>query len=81
MTATLATTQTRTRKMKDIKYWIADFMFSKELDESYEMGIREGQRATGWAITNQLQRLHDNANKTNQPGIKAALDNLKGLFE
>jgi hypothetical protein len=32
--------------ISEIKYWIADKLFAKELDDAYFMGIREGARMT-----------------------------------
>lgn len=30
--------------MKELRYKIADWLFARELDEAFDMGIREGQR-------------------------------------
>lgn len=30
--------------MTELRYWIADRFFTRELDEAFSMGIREGQR-------------------------------------
>lgn len=42
------------RNWSDFKYEVADFLFAKELDEAYEMGIRLGAESAAKIISFQV---------------------------
>jgi hypothetical protein len=60
--------------MKELKYRIADWLFGRELDEAFEMGIREGQRRQKVRINNALDLTLENVAKTNQKGYMIAME-------
>ena len=37
-------------RWRELKYWIADHLFEYELDEEFELGIKEGQNRTASTI-------------------------------
>jgi hypothetical protein len=55
--------------MKELKYKIADLLFSKELDETFQMGIREGKAQQGSIIRVSLEY---QKNRSRQHGITKA---------
>ena len=64
------------RVFKNVKRAIAEWLFESELDEDYQLGIFEGSRATKLTIRLQLVMLRDQAPKSKQAGIQAALDQI-----
>jgi hypothetical protein len=60
--------------MKELKYRIADWLFGRELDEAFEMGIREGQRRQKVRINNALELTLECVAKTNQKGYMIAME-------
>jgi hypothetical protein len=62
--------------MKKLKRFLVELMFEQELDEDYWMGIAEGSERTKATIRLQLIQLRDQAPKSKQAGIQAALDQL-----
>ena len=57
---------------------IAEWLFERELDEDYELGTRYGGEMARKSFRLQLQILHDQATKKDQPGIQKAIDQLGG---
>lgn len=64
----------------EIKYWIADKLFQNELDEAFEMGIREGRKRHTHYLAAQLQAAASVAPKTRQPGLVDALEIVRKLY-
>lgn len=62
--------------MRKVKRFLAEWLFESELDEDYWMGIGEGSRSTKATIRLQLIQLRDQAPKSKQSGIQAALDQI-----
>jgi len=58
----------------DIKYFIADKLFSKELDEAYAMGIREGANVMHKDILFNLKTARLNMTKTRKEGFAKAIE-------
>lgn len=54
----------------------AEWLFERELDQDYWMGIGEGSRATKATLRLQLIQLRNQAPKSKQAGIQAALDQI-----
>jgi hypothetical protein len=64
----------------EIRYQIANFLFFQELEDAYNMGIREGQEAgMKWSAT-YLQVFSNTAPKSEQAGLAAAIKKLKEVF-
>lgn len=59
-----------------IQRGIAEALFANILDEDYLMGTRYGAEMARKSFKIQLQLLHDQATKKDQPGIRKALDQL-----
>jgi hypothetical protein len=64
--------------MRDIKYWIADLLFSRELDEDYAMGCREGERVSRLVMAEHLRRIKLSAPKGTHAGLDLAIEEIKG---
>ena len=64
--------------MKKLTRAIAEWLFERELDEDYELGTRYGGEMARKSFRLQLQILHDQATKKDQPGIQKAIDQLGG---
>lgn len=62
--------------MQKLTRFLAEWLFERELDEDYELGTRYGGEMARKSFQIQLQLLHDQANKKNQPGILKALEQL-----
>jgi hypothetical protein len=62
--------------MNKIRRFLAELMFEQELDQDYWMGIAEGSERTKAIIRLQLIQLRDQAPKSKQAGIQAAIDQL-----
>jgi hypothetical protein len=65
---------------KEIKYWIADKLFEDELDEAFELGIREGGRRKIIQAQAHLSKIREDHSKSAQGGIDAAHTVLGKLF-
>lgn len=59
--------------MLPLKEQLSEIFFERELDEAYEMGIREGVRRTLWSITQQADAFREDLTKTQQIGLDRAL--------
>lgn len=71
-----------TREMlKDIKYEIADKLFKKDMDEAFEMGIREGAtfatRKINFEASLQLDKIQ--MTKTEKKGYLKALQVIEDM--
>lgn len=66
--------------MKELKYRIADWLFQNELDEAFEMGIREGQRRQKNTIITRLELTLETVAKTNQKGYKIAMEVVEDVI-
>lgn len=69
--------------MLPIKEQLSEIFFERELDEAFEMGIREGVRRTLSTIKMQAQVTRPDLTKTQQVGLDRALwlmDNEKKRY-
>jgi hypothetical protein len=55
---------------------MVEVLFERELDEDYELGTRYGAEMARKSFRMQLQLLHDQAAKKDQPGIAKAIAQL-----
>ena len=62
----------------EFKYWIADKLFERELDEAFEMGLREGARRQRVSTLTDLRTQLETAPKSNHPGINLVIELLGG---
>ena len=62
--------------MQKLTRFLAEWLFERELDEDYELGTRYGGEMARKSFRLQLQLLHDQASKKEQPGIQKAIDQL-----
>lgn len=62
----------------EFKYWLADKLFEQELDEAFEMGIREGARRQRVSTIVDLRAQLDSAPKSSHQGINLAIELLGG---
>lgn len=62
--------------MSELKYWIADRLFSRELDDAFRLGVKSGvnQAASTIAFRVGLKRVV--MTKTEEKGYDKALQNL-----
>ena len=60
-----------------MKYALAEWLFSKELDEAYEMGIREGANAIHKDILFKLKTARTDMTKTRMEGYKKAIEKVE----
>lgn len=59
-----------------IRRAIVEALFERELDEDYYMGTSYGAEMAKKSFRMQLQLLHDQAAKKDQPGIAKAISQL-----
>lgn len=64
----------------EIKYWIADKLFEDELDEAFELGIKEGRRRGLMRASVHLLAAEKDTPKSKHPGLEEARKILKGLM-
>lgn len=57
----------------ELKYRIADFLFEGELDDAYDMGIREGWHRRKLSLYAELKILKNNSTKAQAVGLDAAI--------
>ena len=62
--------------LNKVKYWIADKLFERELDEAFEMGIGEGMRRIQLSVVTRVTALEAEAPKSKLPGIAAVKETL-----
>ena len=68
--------------LKELRYWIADKLFTKELDEAFSMGIREGADfATYKLCFNVKLQNHLTLTKTEQKGYDKAIESMEAAKE
>jgi len=62
--------------MKELKYRIADWLFASELDEAYEMGIREGAKVIRQDLAFRLKtsRAQKELTKARKEGYAKAIE-------
>lgn len=63
--------------LNKIRRFLVELMFEAELDQDYWMGCREGAESAKKTLAMQLQLLHDQAPKSKQPGIMAAIEQVR----
>ena len=63
--------------MSDFKYWVADKLFAKELDDAYALGIREGASFAVHQISFSLDKDEPEQTKTQAIGYQNAVLNAK----
>ena len=56
---------------------IAEWLFETQLDEDFELGIKEGSRRTKIQLVTELKALLETAPKSKQAGITEALEVVK----
>jgi hypothetical protein len=66
--------------MKELKYRIADWLFEAELDEAFEMGLREGARRQKNTIITRLELTLQTVAKTNQKGYLTAIEVIENVI-
>ena len=66
--------------LNKVKYWIADKLFERELDEAFEMGIGEGMRRIQLSLVTRVTALESEAPKSKLPGIAAVKETLPEVF-
>jgi hypothetical protein len=62
----------------EFRYWLADLIFSRELDEDYNLGCREGERVARLVMAEHLRRVKTSAPKSAQAGLELAINEIKG---
>ena len=60
-----------------MKYQLAEWLFSKELDEAYEMGIREGANAIHKDILFKLKTAKIDMTKVRMEGYNKAIEKVE----
>lgn len=66
------------RNWSDFKYEVADFLFGKELDEAYEMGIRAGAEFATRKLSFEVNLKRQlKLTKTEERGYDYAIDAIK----
>jgi len=61
---------------RELKRWIAERFFERELDEDYYMGLNYGQDVNKKALIRRITDMRDTSNKKNLPGIEQVLEAL-----
>lgn len=64
--------------LTEIKYWIADRFFTEELDEAFNLGLREGARRQRVTNITDLRSHLETAPKSNHAGLNLAIELLGG---
>ena len=59
--------------MTELKEWIAERFFEKQLDEAYALGIREGMRAATQTISFRVSLQDKDLTKTQRIGLLKAM--------
>ena len=62
--------------MTNLRRWIAERLFSRELDEDYYMGARYGQEKANTAARSKVEMAGVVTAKRNKPGLAVALKAL-----
>lgn len=66
------------RNWSDFKYEVADFLFGKELDDAYEMGIRAGAEFATRKLSFEVNLKRQlKLTKTEERGYDYAIDAIK----
>jgi hypothetical protein len=63
--------------MPELRRWIAERLFERELDEDYQMGCRAGHDHAKENAKTQIEAAGLVTAKKNQPGLALALEALK----
>lgn len=66
-----------TKVQDSVRRKIVELLFEAELDEDFQLGIEEGQDRAQLSMLRNLDLLMANTTKKNQPGIQAAIDQIK----
>ena len=61
----------------EIKYWIADHLFVKELDDAYRLGVRAGVDHASSTIAFRAGLKRVELTKTEDKGYNKALDSIE----
>lgn len=69
----------KVRQMRELRYRIADWLFEAELDEAFELGIKEGARRQKENITQALDTASLDVAKTNQKGYMVAMEVVENV--
>lgn len=67
--------------MRELKYRIADWLFESELDEAFELGIKEGQRRQKVKILDALDLNSLDVAKSNQKGYTLAVEVVENVIK
>jgi uncharacterized protein (UPF0262 family) len=67
--------------MRELKYRIADWLFEAELDEAFELGIKEGQRRQKVKVLDALDLNSLDVAKTNQKGYSLAMGVVENVIK
>lgn len=70
--------------MKDLRYWIADKLFCKELDDAFDLGKRTGEvivRNSARHIIAELEHKRKHMTKPQDQGYARALEIVRDEFE
>lgn len=62
----------------EFKYWIADRFFTEELDEAFNLGLKEGARRQRVSTIVDLKANLETASKSNHAGLNLAIELLGG---
>ena len=66
--------------MKELRYKLADLLFEAELDEAFELGIKEGKRRQKVNILGALDLNSLDVAKTNQKGYNIAMEVIENVI-
>jgi hypothetical protein len=62
--------------MSELKYWIADRFFTRELDEAFRLGVKAGTNQTAATIAFRVGLKRTDLTKTEAKGYDKALKSL-----
>lgn len=60
--------------LSDLKYWIADHLFTKELDDAFRLGVRAGVGHASNTVSFRVGLKRVQLTKTEEKGYNKALD-------
>jgi len=67
--------------MKELKYKIADWLFEAELDEAFNLGLKEGARRQKHKIDMALDMASLDLAKSNQKGYMMAMEVIEDVLK
>jgi hypothetical protein len=65
--------------MSELKYWIADRLFTKELDDAFRLGVRAGIGHATSTVTFRVGLKRVQLTKTEEKGYNKALDSINDV--